>query len=272
MKSEESIISAVKRRVAEAGLEQALREVAVNMFPEISEPFEGISKVLCVQPHPDDCEVGAGGTLADLADRGVEVVYLTMTDGSRGTTDPTMEPEKLAEVRRREQEEAGRVIGVSRIHWLDYPDTLLPYTPEVRERVVRVIREEKPDVVLAPDPWLMYEAHPDHRVTGLVASEAVMFSPLPLIARGVQPHAIAAIAYYYTAKPNYFHDVSSTFGRKLEALSRHKSQFEPVWPIFVEQLKVLAAAYGALKGVEFAEAFRVLPLSLIHAVPLSELV
>ncbi|QOJ78880.1 PIG-L family deacetylase [Infirmifilum lucidum] len=272
MRPEESAASTLRKRVVEAGLEQALRETVTKLFPEISEPFEGVSKVLCVQPHPDDCDLGAGGTLADLAGRGVEVVYLTMTDGSRGTTDPAMEQERLAEIRRREQEEAGRVIGVSRILWLGYPDTLLPYTPEVRERVLRVIREEKPDVVFAPDPWLMYEAHPDHRVTGLVASEAVMFSPLPLIAREVHPHVVAVVAYYYTARPNYFHDVSGTFNRKLEALSRHKSQFESVWPIVVEQLKVLAAAYGAVKGVEFAEAFRVLPFSLIHAVPLSEIV
>jgi len=262
----------VRELVSRLGLVQALRELALEAFPEIRAPFEGARKVLCVQPHPDDCEFGAGGTLADLADRGVEVVYLTMTDGSMGASEPSLEPRKLAETRRREQEEAAKVIGVTRIHWLDYPDTQLPYTPEARSRVIRAIREEKPDVVLAPDPWLMYEAHPDHRVTGLLASEAVMFSPLPLVLRDLPPHLVAAVVYYYTARPNYFHDVSRTFARKIEALSKHRSQFEATWPVTVQQLETLAAAFGAAIGSQMAEAFRVIPHTLLHAVPLSEIV
>lgn len=267
-----SLEDRVRRRVAEVGLAEALSEVARELYPELGEPFEGAVRVLCVQPHPDDCEFGAGGTLADLADRGVEVVYLTLTDGSAGTTDPSVKPDDLALRRRREQEEAASVIGVKRLHWLDYRDTSLPYTPEARERILKVVREEKPDVVMAPDPWLAYEAHPDHRVAGFLASEAVMFAPLPLVAPTAEPHVVALVAYYYTSRPNYFHDVTRTIERKFEALSRHRSQFESTWPVVVDQLKVLAAAYGAVKGVRYAEALRVVPYLLLHASPLGELV
>ena len=270
--SGEPLESFVRRMISQKGLEEALRQTAYRICPELETPFEAVERVMCVQPHPDDCEYGAGGLIADLSSRGVRVVYLTLTDGSMGTTDTAISPQNLAEIRRREQEEAASIMGVSKIVWLGYKDTELPYSLEARNQVLRVIREEKPDVVLAPDPWLLYEAHPDHRNAGLLASDAVMFSPLPHVLPAVKPHIIAMIAYYYTARPNYFHDVSNTLDRKLMALSRHRSQFQQVWAVFEEQVKALAAAYGQLAGKAYAEAFRVLPTSLIHATPLSELI
>jgi LmbE family N-acetylglucosaminyl deacetylase len=261
-----------RRLVRESGLNEGLRNLARHLYPELSSPFENVEKILCIQPHPDDCELGAGGTIADLTSKDVEVVYLTLTDGSMGTSDPGLNPRVLAEVRKHEQEEAARVLGVSKIIPLDYKDTELPYTLDARNRIISVVRMEHPDIVLAPDPWLMYEIHPDHRVAGLLASDAVMFSSLPHVVPEHKPHIVAAILYYYTAKPNYFHDITATLERKLQALSKHKSQFEPIWPILEEQVKTLAAAYGQASGRKYAEAFRVIPLSVSHATPLSELV
>lgn len=267
-----SLADEVHELAARLGAHEALVRVARELFEELANPFEGCTRVLCVQPHPDDCEYGAGATLADLADRGVEITYLTLTDGSKGTLDPGMEPRRLAEVRRREQEKAAGIIGVKRLVWLDYPDGELPYGAEVRRRILGVIRGVKPDVVMAPDPWLMYEAHPDHRHGGLLTLEAVMFSPLPLFDRGSQPHSVRTVVLYYTAKPNYLHPVDRTFERKLEALKAHESQFAHTWQTFELYVRVLAAAYGGQAGSKYAEAFRVLPALLLHASALSQLV
>ncbi|MEZ0345562.1 MAG: PIG-L deacetylase family protein [Infirmifilum sp.] len=268
---EDSLEELVRRRVSEVGLTNALREIAYQLYPETSAPFEAVEKILCVQPHPDDCEYGAGGTLASLSGKGVDIVYLTLTDGSMGTTDPSVKPEELARVRRAEQEEAARIIGVSKILWLDYKDTMLPYSVEARNRVLSVVRAERPDIVLAPDPWLMYEAHPDHRNAGLLAVDAVMFSPLPHVNAESKPHIVPMIAYYYTARPNFFYDVTETLEKKLQALSKHKSQFDSIWPVFSNEIRTLAAAYGQVIGTRYAEAFRVHPRGLLHATPLSEL-
>lgn len=242
------------------------------MFESLEDPFKECKKVLCVQPHPDDCEYGAGATLAELADLGVEVVYLTLTDGGKGTADPGVKPDALARIRKAEQERAARVIGVKKLLWLDYPDGELPYSHEARNKLIEAIRAEKPEVVLAPDPYLLYEAHPDHRVGGLLTLEAVMFAPLPLFSRGSQPHEVRAVVLYYTARPNLLRPVDKTFERKLQALRMHESQFSSSWNLFELYLRVVAAAYGAQAGSEYAEAFRALPASLLHATALSELV
>jgi len=270
--SSASLVEEVRELAARLGAHEALVRVARELFEELANPFEGCRRVLCVQPHPDDCEYGAGATLADLADEGVEITYLTLTDGSRGTLDPGVEPRQLTEVRRREQERAARIIGVKRLVWLDYPDGELPYSAEVRRRILGVVRGERPDVVIAPDPWLMYEAHPDHRLGGLLTLEAVMFSPLPLFDRGSPPHSVKVVMLYYTARPNYIRPVDRTFERKLEALKAHESQFASTWQTFKLYLEVIAAAYGGQVGSRYAEAFRVIPAVLLHASALSQLV
>ncbi|MEM1516407.1 MAG: PIG-L deacetylase family protein [Thermofilum sp.] len=273
MPTEESGIANEVRRLAKVlGAAEALRRITKEIFESLDDPFKGCRRVLCIQPHPDDCEYGAGATLAELADAGVEITYLTLTDGSKGTLDPSMDPRVLAQIRRLEQERAAKVVGVKKLLWLDYLDGELPYSAEVRSKLIEAIRAEKPDVVFAPDPYLLYEAHPDHRVGGLLALEAAMFSPLPLFSRGSQPHEVRAVVLYYTARPNLLKPVDRTFERKLQALKMHESQFSSSWNLFELYLRVVAAAYGAQAGSEYAEAFRVLPTSLLHATALSELV
>ncbi|ABL78593.1 PIG-L deacetylase family protein [Thermofilum pendens] len=269
--NEGSLEDYARKLASELGPEEALRRVAAELFEELKNPFEDAERVLCVGPHPDDCEYGAGGTLAYLARSGKRVVYLILTDGSKGTTSPGVDPRELAEIRRKEQEEAARIIGVEKVIWLGYPDTELPYTPEARNSVIRVIREERPDVVFSPDPWLLYEAHPDHRVGGLLAAEAVMLSPLPLVHVGA-PHAVKRLVFYYTARPNFFQPVDGYVDIKLNALRSHRSQFEENWGLFELYLKTLMAAYGARVGARYAEPLRVLPATLLHATALSEIV
>jgi LmbE family N-acetylglucosaminyl deacetylase len=254
------------------GPENALRKIALEIFPDISSPFEETSNVLCIQPHPDDCEYGCGATLAYLADKGIKVTYLTLTDGSKGTTNPSITPGELALTRKKEQEEAGQVIGVSKIYWLDYPDGELPYTREAMCRVMEVIRREKPDIVFAPDPWLLYEPHPDHRIGGLLASEASLFSSLPHFCRGTPPHAIKRMIFYYTSKPNYFQPADDLIEKKLQALRKHRSQFEESWQLLELSIRLIMAAYGTKINAKYAEPLRVIPLTIMHATLLSELI
>ncbi len=192
-------------------------------------PLLGAQKALVVQPHPDDAEWGAGGTIAALAAGGTEVVYVTVTDGSWGSTDPNVKPADLAALRREEQMDACRILGVKEVAWLDFPDGQAPPggTPVLREPLVNLIRSYKPDLVMGPDPWLPYEAHPDHYNTGLAVAAAVILAGLALPHRveGLEPHSPRMLAMYNTANPNTYVAVDAFWEKRMEALAAHASQF-----------------------------------------------
>nr|MDO8077707.1 PIG-L family deacetylase [Candidatus Freyarchaeota archaeon] len=114
--------------------------------------LEGAKSVLCVQAHPDDFEFFAGGTVAKLARKGCEVIYLTVTDGSRSTTNPRLSPEELTEIRMMEQERAAKILGVKKLMWLGYTDSEFLPSLEARGKIVRAIRQTKPDVLMTLDP------------------------------------------------------------------------------------------------------------------------
>lgn len=232
--------------------------------------------VLVVQPHPDDAEWGAGATIAALTSSGAEVNYVTVTDGGWGSVDPEVDPSELARRRREEQAEAARVLGVSEMAWLDFPDGNVPTgaDPALRSPLVRLIRSYKPDAVMGPDPWLPYEAHPDHYGTGLAVAAAVVLAGLepPYRLPGLNAHSPAMLAMYNTSRPNTYVGVDAFWEKKLSAIAAHSSQFQgPVWEMGrlylraqAEELAARARALGkAGPGVTLVESFKVLtPLHL----------
>ena len=102
--------------------------------------------------HPDDAEWGCSGTVAKWCKDGMEVVYVICTDGSKGTDDPNVLPQQLTEMRKKEQRNACKVLGVKEVVFLDYEDAMLEPTLELRKDIVRQIRKHKPDVLIAPQP------------------------------------------------------------------------------------------------------------------------
>lgn len=211
-------------------------------------PLEEVKSVLCLTPHPDDAEIGAGGTLARLAQKGVTIYLAVVTDGRRGTFDANQPLETVAAIRQQEQEAAARHLGLKEVRWLGYPDGSTLPAEELRAKFIHLIRELKPQALLAPDPWLAYEAHPDHRATGLAAAEAAIFSGLPAFypQAGLAPHQVELVAFYFTAHPNTFIDVTSTWEQKLAAIRLHRSQFPADnWP--------LVEGYLTLKASELAQ-------------------
>ena len=101
-------------------------------------------RALVVTPHPDDAEIGCGGTVAGWIAEGTEVYYVLCTNGDKGTSDPDLTSERLAEIREREQAEAAEVLGIKEVVYLRYPDGGLEDTSEFRERLVHAIRRFTP--------------------------------------------------------------------------------------------------------------------------------
>lgn len=236
--------------------------------------LDACRSILCVQPHPDDNEVGAGATIARLAAQGTQVAYVTVTDGSIGTMDPEMTPELLAATRRREAEAAGRLLGASRFYWLDFPDGKGLGLAAVRNRLVDVIRSVRPQAVMAPDPWLTYEGHSDHRTTGLAAVEACLLSGFPNFERDrLAPQAAFQpdmVALYNTARPNTWIDAEATWNRKMEAIRLHQSQFTADWDTMAFFLQGQALALAEGQNCSMVEAFKVLPPILLHGIVFTE--
>ncbi|MEW6046340.1 MAG: PIG-L deacetylase family protein, partial [Bacillota bacterium] len=185
--------------------------------------IEQCRRVLCVQPHPDDTDIGAGATIARLARLGAEIFYLTVTDGRAGQHGRELAPDELASVRKREQEAAARVLGVKELRWLGYPDCGDYSEHAVRQDVIRAIRELRPDLVMTVDPHLPYESHPDHLMCGRAAAGAVLLYNFlniktdPAVDGAFAPYELKGIAYYHTANPNSYVEVSQEeWDRKFE--------------------------------------------------------
>lgn len=231
--------------------------------------LEKCKRLLCIQPHPDDNEVGAGGTIAKLVKLGCDVTYLTVTDGSMGTLDNRVKREDLVALRQKEAEVAAQILGVKKHIYLGLVDGSYPNEQELAGRIAGVIREVEPDMVMTVDPFLPYEAHPDHRKVGMAAAEACVFSVFPYFHSYNDPEPakqwnVQGIAFYNTAYPNTFINVDATWELKLASIAAHQSQFagedlEKFKMYFDYKSRQLAEG----RGFTHAEAFKVLaPLHL----------
>jgi LmbE family N-acetylglucosaminyl deacetylase len=228
--------------------------------------------VLAVFAHPDDAEISAGGVLAKWARVGREVHLLILTNGDRGSGDPSRDRAELAEVRRVETEAAAAVIGLASAQILSTHDGELQNRSEVREAVVRRIREIRAETLLSCDPTAVffenrYYNHSDHRTAGMIALDSAFpgsgnphFFPEHL-GEGLEVQDVNDVWLGWTNEPNHLEDVSDTFTTKIDALAEHASQLAEGIAFFEEFLGRDATEAGAKLGVTHAESFRVLDLS-----------
>ncbi|AEV28828.1 putative LmbE-like protein [Sphaerochaeta pleomorpha str. Grapes] len=218
----------------------------INQFfstPDITR----MKHILCIQPHPDDNEIGMGGIIAALAKKGCTIEYLTVTNGDLGLTDPTLTCETLAKLRRQEAIAAGKKLGVSQFHFLDHGDGSLESIPTLAAEIAKVIRTIQPEAIFCPDPWAPYEAHNDHIVTGKAASQAFISSALLQYPRGTKTNSwqVQAIGFYFTNNVNTVIDITDTFALKFEAIAEHKTQMN-------DQMLALFTAYFQMRGQKLA--------------------
>jgi len=256
--------------ISNLNYDEAYKVIIAAESSDLKKVFEVAQRVLCVQPHPDDTDIAAGGLIAKLVRRGCDVAYVTMTDGRVGTFDPEIYPEKLASIRVSEQEEAAKILGVKKLIWLNYRDSELRPSIEARSKLITIIRKFQPHVLLTVDPWLTYETHPDHVAAGIIAVEAAFFAVFPHanpgdIRGGLEPHLTPYLVFYWTRKPNVYVDITDYIDVKFRAIAAHKSQFPPekFWEI-ENPLRVYSRLMGKKIGVKYAEAFKVLSLRHLH--------
>lgn len=207
--------------------------------PEIDQ----CKKVLCIQPHPDDNEVGMGGIIAYLVRKGCQVDYLTVTDGRLGDMSGNYKPEELARLRREETEAAGHILGAEQFYYLDLKDGALNDIPGLAGQIAELVRQNQYDTLFCPDPWSYYEAHWDHVVTGRAAAQSAISCSLAAYPEGTSTPAceLSGVGFYFTSAPNTVVDITELYELKFEAMAAHKTQM----PL---QIVSLYHTYFAMKG------------------------
>jgi LmbE family N-acetylglucosaminyl deacetylase len=203
--------------------------------PERDEPTEP-KRILIMAAHPDDIDFGNAGSVATWTAEGHEVVYCLVTDGDAGGYDEGISRPDMATLRRDEQRAAAKILGVTELHFLGWPDGRLYVTHELRRDLTRVIRQVRPDRVVTQSPTRnlrsMYGSHPDHTAAG----EATMCAVYPdarnpfahpelLAEEDLGAHTVAEVWISHMGEgADHYVDTTDAYERKVDALRAHKSQ------------------------------------------------
>ena len=213
--------------------------------------------ILAIAAHRDDVEQTCGGTLLKMRSLGLETGILDLTQGEAGTRGSAAE-------RAAEAEAAGRILGVRWRNALDLPDGRVENTYENRLKIVRVLRELRPRVVILPY-WA--GRHPDHYTTATLGYEACFVSGLARVETGLPPHRPYKILYaslYADVRPTFVVDITPFVEERYRALMAYRSQYantEQGSGLFVPEEEIRertfaeARHYGQLAGVRYAEPF-----------------
>jgi LmbE family N-acetylglucosaminyl deacetylase len=220
-------------------------------------------RALAIYAHPDDPDVACGGTLARWAAAGTEVHVCLCCEGDKGSSDPSVTKDALVGQRRREVESAGKVLGVRAHYWLGYLDGEVEDTAELRGRLVALVRQVRPEAVLAPDPTAVffgpnYVNHRDHRVVGWAVLDAVApaaASPHYFSASG-PPFQVSELWLSGTLEPDTWVDIGDWVDKKAAALACHTSQVGEDGEWLRKVVRERAEEAGQGPGLALAEAFR----------------
>ncbi len=237
-------------------------------------------RALVIVAHPDDIEFGVAGTIARWTQAGTEVGYVLVTSGDVGIADTTLSREKAREIRETEQVAAAEVVGVQHVVFLREPDGSVVNTLDLRKKLVREIRQFKPDVVICQDPTVVFASegyinHPDHRAVGQAALDAVFPAAgqphvfEELAEEGLKAHKTKRVYVptWNKEHANVYVNIANTIDLKIKALFAHESQMQEIMrqrKAKLEDIEKWVREYTSERGkgkeMAYAESFRVITL------------
>lgn len=218
--------------------------------------------VLAIGSHPDDVELGCGGTLALLASQGRKVGIVHLTQGERGTRG-------TPEQRKEEAERAAAALGAAELAFLDCGDGALRFGEPEEDALIGLLRRYRPELVLGPTPR---DRHPDHARAHELVAASCFYAGLANRGPGGPPHRPAAVFSYMQHDPfdpAFIVDVSAVWEKKMESLAAYESQlFQPGKTEEDDQPKTKVASrefrlavegrarhFGLMIGAEMGEPF-----------------
>ncbi len=209
-----------------------------------------MASILVIAPHPDDAELGMGGTIIKLHKQGHRVHICDMTNG-----EPT--PHGSPEIREKEWTAAAKVLGVTRSN-LGLKNREVQHTIEARHKLAAVIREHRADWIFAPYPT---DAHPDHTAVTRIAEDARFDAKLTKSKIPGEPYHPKRVIYYFCTHlrlnftPNFCIDITDTIDQKIESVACYQSQFVGASGHVPEMVKHITAYFGSRIGTPYAEPF-----------------
>lgn len=221
------------------------------------------SDVLIFAAHPDDAEIGVGGTIKKLTDSGSSVGIIDFTKGEMGTRGTAAD-------REREAVNSGKILGLSFRSNLELPDSKVKVNEEAINLCVEKIRKYQPSMIFAP---YFNDRHPDHIAVSRIIKQAYFFSGVKKYETSINENKLPAfrperLLYYfqaYTSEPNIIIDISNTFKEKMEGIRAFVSQFynpkskDPETfiskPDFLEFIEARAKFFGSQIGTKYGEPF-----------------
>ncbi len=214
--------------------------------------------IMAFGAHPDDIEIGCGGTLIKLRERGYSIALVDMVRGEMATRG-------TVETRRAESAEAARILGAVARENLELEDGNIHTSQEAKHRVARVVRQYRPKMVLLP---YYHDRHPDHYHASQLAYEGIFMAGLVNFDTGQENYRPPRILYYvgwYEFEPTFIVDISEQFERKMEAIYAYSTQFKPDDNFYQQTrltsreynwgLRARMGYYGSLIGVQYGEGF-----------------
>lgn len=207
--------------------------------------------VIVFAPHPDDAELGAGGTIGKAVLQGLKVGVIDLTGGEMGTLGDKKS-------RQKEAQKSKKLLGLMIRENLEFPDGIIgiQHTKEQVFQVANKIREYQPKIILAPY-WK--DRHPDHIACSNIVTKATHYAKLEKVKLDHPKHNVKQIIYYElngTFRPSFIMDVSKTFALKKKAIMCYESQFKEFkkeyLPFPVEER---CWYYGSLINASYGEAF-----------------
>ena len=221
-----------------------------------------MQKIMAIAAHADDIEFSCSGTMTKLASEGKELTYVVLSAGEKGNK-KDIPKSKIIDIRKKEQREAAKIIGVKNVVFLDMEDGTIKNDEKLRKELVKLIRTYKPDIIFTFDPDCslenFYTYHSDHRETAIAVFDAA--SPragnkyyYPEL--DIEPHRIESFYFFGTDNPNEFLDITEFIDIKIKAIKCHESQMmfdnEPLDKF----VKKRAEEFGKKINIKYAEAFR----------------
>ncbi len=220
-------------------------------------------RAMCIFAHPDDADMGAGGTIAKWSTAGTEIVLVVACTGDKGTVDSTTDPKYLVEQRDRELCDSAATLGISAVERLLIADGDVENSRALRERIVRLVRVFRPQVVISHDPTAIffgttYYNHRDHRELGFATLDAVLPAAyLPHYFPESGPsHKVERVLLAGTLEANVGVDISMTVNSKIDAALCHKTQVGPRSKQLSDSIQSSAKHCGKRLSVAGAENFR----------------
>jgi len=179
-----------------------------------------MKRVLLISAHPDDMEIGMGGTAAKMAEADDEILSVVITDGRRAPDPSSMGPEKMAALRKEESENAGKLLGVAETRFFNFESVASEETcREATAKLIEEINSFDPEEIYTLHPEL--DRHPSHRAAGRICLDALRQNN-----SGIQVWAYEVWGLF--PKWDRLENITDQMERKLAAIDEHKSQIAAI--------------------------------------------